>query len=125
MPGGTLAFTAFGPETFRELREALQEGQGPGSTTSSSAFRPAGVYRDELQKLFPVSEVREYVFQETYGSLLDLLHDIRWTGTRGAGAEQGGAWRRETLRAVEEAYRTRSGGITATYQLFVCRAVAS
>jgi len=123
--GGVLAFTAFGPETFRELREALRAGHTADVPLSSSSFRTAEDYRARLEWLFPVCRVEEVLLQENYASLLDLLRAIKRTGTRGYGFNGGVPWSRKTLHRVEESYRDLSGGISATFQLFVCRAGAS
>jgi len=122
--GGMLAFTAFGPQTFQELRGALQACFGPETAIASSSFPGADAYRGVLKKYFPVFRVEEVLIREDFDSLLELVRAIKRTGTRGSGLPGGIPWGRGILKEVEKSYRRQHGGICASFNLLVCRACA-
>jgi malonyl-CoA O-methyltransferase len=118
---GTLLFSAFGPETFRELDICLS-GALKGRSINSRRFADRPGLKELLERHFRKARVKEMVIRLEYGSLMELLDTIRYTGTRGDGVQGDVVWRRSLLRGIEEAYRKRYGRIVASYQIFLCRA---
>jgi malonyl-CoA O-methyltransferase len=131
--GGLLTFSFFGPETFAELDDALRAAADrhgrPGAAAgrdapgfvAATAFHSREEISDALSAAFPRWDVAERRYHQEFPTLADLLRSIRYTGTRGGGARE--SWSPGKLARVEQAYREREGGITATYQVFLCRGV--
>jgi len=124
--GGLLTFSFFGPETYAELdaalrASALRGGVDDGSRVAAAAFHSREEISDALSAAFPRWDVAERRYHQEYPTLPDLLRSIRYTGTRGGDARE--SWSPGKLARVEEAYRERTGGIRATYQVFLCRGV--
>lgn len=120
--GGTLTFSYFGPDTYRELRESLERVTGSSVGLACSGFLTVGEIRNLLGGLFQIYTVEEQEYRRDFASLRDLLSNIKLTGTRGAGSNSGIAWTRGLLKELEEAYLDRFGCIRATYQVYMCRA---
>ncbi len=120
--GGSMLFSTFGPLTFRELSLSLKDALGKDSTIASDGF----LGMDELSKMmkdnFAESVVEETILKKKYDSLEELLKHIKYTGTRGSGVGGISLWRRAMLERVKEAYMSNFGEITASYQIFYCRA---
>lgn len=120
---GVMAFSTFGPATFRELGEILRAVLGEDVEIGSGGF----LVKDGLEKILKTSfrsvAVRERVIKERYPSLMGLLRAIKYTGTRGPGLKEDKfAWSGALLGEAEALYRKRFGGIEASYQIFFCRA---
>jgi hypothetical protein len=97
---------------------AAGRGNAPGFV-AAAAFSSREAISEALSASFPRWEVVERRYRQEFSTLADLLRSIRYTGTRGAASQ--GTWSPGKLARVEEAYRERNGGITATYQVFLCR----
>jgi malonyl-CoA O-methyltransferase len=124
--GGLLTFSFFGPETYAELdaalrASALRGGESDGARVAAAAFHSREEISDALSGAFPRWDVAERRYRQEFPTLADLLRSIRYTGTRGGGGRE--PWSPGKLARVEEAYRERDGGITATYQVFLCRGI--
>lgn len=120
--GGALAFSVFGPLTFRELERALKTASsGKGLSVASGNFLRKDALEKMLAKYLREVSVREILIKEEYPSLAKLLEKIKYTGVRGSGA--GFSWSRGLLKTVEDAYKKECGGIITTYQIFLCRAL--
>jgi len=114
---GTLLFSSFGPDTYRELNTCLHELWGPEAASAAERFPDGAVLERLLQEHFQQATVRERVHTATFDCLWDLLRTIRSTGTQG-----GSFWEhhftRADVAALEGAYLERFGRIVATYQVF-------
>ena len=119
-PGGTLAFSYFGPETYRELDATLREVFGASARVTCRKFADHDVLADALRTEFPRWTMEEMLLQQTFPSLQELLRNIRHTGTRGRDGSSC-PWTPRRLLQVEDAYRRRFGSISVSYQLFFCR----
>jgi len=121
--GRSLAFSAFGPLTFTELAAALRSVRTDRQLSVASRNFPD---REALERLlgrhFGKVSVGEIIARERYPSLEALLKKIKHTGVRGGADGSGYIWSQGLLREVEEAYMNAEGGITATYQIFICKA---
>lgn len=118
-----LVFSTFGPLTFMELADSLGRVlPGDGLSIAAGAFPD----KKELERLLSRSLksvlVTEVMIEEVYPSLAGLLEKIKYTGSRGSENPGGSLWSRGLLKAVEDAYMDGYGRITATYQIFLCRA---
>lgn len=120
-PGGQLAFSSFGPETYRELAMVIRHVWGHPVITSASQFCDG----ESLHTLFHAHcrdvAIRQYRYQCQFDSLADLLRSIKHTGTRGI-PEGPKNWTPGLFREVERAYLAQYRRIRATYQVFYCTA---
>lgn len=119
--GGLLAFSSLGPGTFRELGECLDVVLPAQKPISAQSFANQSELEAVLRRHFVEVSVTREVMTEEYGSLLELLTAIKYTGTRGSGLE-GVRITKTMLRRLEEAYEERIGATTATYEVFYCLA---
>ena len=121
--GAWLVFSSFGPLTFIELATVLKN-----IRTDRDLFVASGNFPDKreierlLSKFLNKVSVKEIVTQEEYPSLKDLLKSIKHTGVRGGMAGCDYIWSQGLLEAIEDIYMNNNGRITATYQIFLCKA---
>ena len=119
IPGGTLAFSAFGPSTFWELNQVLRTAWGESATVHSGIFNDIGVYKAVLHNGWGNVSIQETIHCLTYNSLWDLLRAIKYTGTKGYGLAPRSLTRRD-IKALEQDYRACFGQIQVSYQVFCC-----
>ncbi len=145
--GGILAFSTFGPQTFRELHESFQAAEcelglprmrhgqpfcGGEEWRAAFAESGTGFRRDEESrcheaflrdgKLHRDGKFywNEEVCAETYPSVRHFLHSVKRIGAGNASAEQSAYAGKKLFAAMERHYRERFGsseGIRATYHL--------
>jgi malonyl-ACP O-methyltransferase BioC len=120
--GGELAFTAFGPDTFTELRQAISMVMGREVILASGHFWSPDILLPVLRKEFSSVDARQEVIRQPFPSVLELLRSIKYTGTRGDGLP-GSVWTPGLVREIESVYRARVRDIWATYQIhyYICR----
>lgn len=118
---GLLAFSIFGPATFRELREVLKGGFDKTLSITSNLF----LDRDGLDKVlrfsFDIFSVSETILTRRYDSTAELLRKIKYTGARGEGLVDKFMLNKSALRRLDEIYKTAFGGIETSYQIFFCK----
>ncbi len=120
---GLLIFSAFGPMTFSELKASLGFASGENISIASDFFPKKKDIEDALKKYFKNIKITERLIRESHPSLHELLKKIKYSGTRGRGAQTRKIWSPDLLKRMEEAYLARFGSIEATYQAFFCEAV--
>lgn len=125
VPKGLLAFSAFGPETLKELNAALNEALGCCVALPARAFRDLAAWKSLLARIFGHVEGEERVLGRRYPDLISLLRRLKGTGVNcgGAGARLGLTRRR--IGGIEDVYEKRFGAIRATYQVFFFQGVKS
>jgi malonyl-CoA O-methyltransferase len=120
--GGLLAFSIFGPETFRELdhclRLALGRAEG-GGLVRSRTFPEKERIAEMLRSSFGRVTVRDETIREEYPSLRALLEKIKRTGARGGGLPGGSLVQPRLLGRVEKLFEAEFGRVEATYQAFL------
>jgi malonyl-CoA O-methyltransferase len=120
-PGGTLSFSFFGPETYRELDVALRAVFGGEVRVACRRFADRTELSNLLHAVFPRPEIEERRYTQTFPSLPALLRSIRYTGTRGSPCGPAVSWTPGRLALVERAYCERNGKIQASYQVLFCK----
>ncbi|MDD5457890.1 MAG: methyltransferase domain-containing protein [Phycisphaerae bacterium] len=118
---GTFLFSIFGPSTFCELAKSLSLLYKEDIQTTSGTFINNNRLPLILEKNFDTFSVNEQFVKKTYGSLLELLDTIKYTGTRGFGLN-GKSFNKSKIIELEKIYRAQFGDIKATYQVFYCQA---
>ncbi len=119
-PSGSLLFSAFGPHTFRELNVSLKA-LLPHTRISAEYFVDRARFEQLVQKAFPRVNKTEIVTEEKYGSVLDLLRRIKYTGEAGEGLS-GKFLGKSIIAELDRVYKDRFGGIRATYEIFLYQA---
>ena len=120
-PGGSLVFSYFGRETYRELRSALTKALATDIFLASDSFAMSADLARMLKRHYRMVEAQTVEYLEEFASLRDLMANIRASGTQGAGASPKIAWTPGLLKRVEQQYLENFGTITATYQVTLCR----
>lgn len=119
-PGGKLAITIYGPETFREFKSVLSERYGPGEWLSSSKFPAKNVLMEVLAEYFSSISVEELSFSLCFNSLIEFMRDIQGTGARGEGLGEDIFLGRYALNDLEKIYLEKYGTIEVTHQVHLC-----
>ena len=118
--GGIISFSIFGPQTFYELDASIKELFKKDISISASNFLEYSQTKRALNSYFDNVSLKERIYTEEYNTLRELLDKIRYTGTRGCGANNGTIWTQKTIDDLEKVYRDKFGKITAAYQVFFC-----
>jgi len=121
--GGFVLFSTFGPLTFCELQESLEDFFGKKIAISAVDFAGRQEREEALQGLFREVKVEQKLYKRNYPSLAELLKKIKYTGARGNGALKNSLLTPKTLLAVEEVYKKKFKQIAATYQVFFCKGI--
>ncbi|MGC1460066.1 MAG: malonyl-ACP O-methyltransferase BioC [Steroidobacteraceae bacterium] len=117
-PGGFFAFTTFGPDTLRELRNAWAAADGG---THVSGFRDMHDIGDALTRVGlaePVMDVERLTM--VYRDVAAISRDLKVIGARNAtAARTRGLTGKGRWRAMTEAYETQrqAGLLPATYEV--------
>ena len=119
-PGGTLSFSFFGPETYRELDRALRDVCGEGTGVTSSGFADEATLTECLRAACPRWQCETRTYTQTFPTIKALLESIKFTGTRGTRPVPPVAWTPGRLARLEQAYISRCGEIRASYQVTLC-----
>lgn len=123
-PGGTISFSMYGPETFRELKEVLGTHFGPRQWLSSSRFIGKAEVKASLERYFLNPEIYEENFSVDFFSIWDFLQNIKKSGSRGEGLGKGAFLGKYAIREIERTYMEKFGGIIATHNVYFCKAEA-
>jgi malonyl-CoA O-methyltransferase len=119
--GGFFVGTLFGPRTFLELSQCLNQVMGRRVPLASYNFAGRIELQDILSPLFRQVSLREEDNVRRYGSLLDLLEQIRRTGTGGGLSLSGGLLTRGRLLALDDCLQKKFYGYPTTFHVFVLR----
>jgi len=117
-PGGLLMFTTFGPDTLRELRAAWAEVDGYSHVSPFLDMHDIGDALVRARFADPVMDAERLTL--TYGSVRDLMRDLKVLGTHNATVERPrGLTGPKRLAAVERAYEAhrRDGRLPASYEV--------
>ena len=98
-PGGSAYISVFGPKTFQELRAVVRD-------SGTRALFPTDQFPTRQEWAHRVSAVNgalnTSIMTKSYPSVLELLRDIKGTGTQGAPI---GLWTPRQQAALERRYR--------------------
>ena len=115
--GGFLAFSVFGPGTFKELNESLKS---LGFSANGANFKSQDNLKSILEDSFEEVQIKEVLYEETFSSLKGLFEKIKYTGIRGTGAKDKTLFTPGFFKKIEENYLDKFSEIKATYQIFYC-----
>jgi malonyl-CoA O-methyltransferase len=119
--GGVVTFSTFGPKTFYELSTVMRL-FAKGGKISAQNFLSLDGLTTTLKQLFTEVEIIPVIINKEFEDLNDFLRTIKYSGTRGFGLEGKQALSRADLKEIEGLYLGEFGKITATYEVFLCRA---
>jgi Trans-aconitate methyltransferase len=119
-PGGVVALTTFGCDTFRELRASFAEAY-------ERATKPARQHSGEFPeinfwlKLLPRDEIEEWHVTEQFENVRAFLRSVQMAGATNVFAHSGYV-PRDVLRQMQDVYATRfpspdGHGIRVTYHI--------
>ncbi|MBF0544590.1 MAG: malonyl-ACP O-methyltransferase BioC [Candidatus Riflebacteria bacterium] len=117
-PSGKIAFSYYGPQTYRELRESLSELTSKTEILSSDKFLKKTEIKAILETNFKKCIVHENIFFQKFSSVFDLLKNIKLTGTNRKTGAQRIAWTKKLLESLDKIYKEKYGEIIASYQVF-------
>jgi malonyl-CoA O-methyltransferase len=117
-PGGLFAFTTFGPDTLRELRESFRGLDGYGHVNRFTDMHDIGDLLVHAGFANPVMEMEQITL--TYADVKSMLRELKAIGAQTVleGRRAGLMGRREWRRFVENYERLRRDGrLPATYEV--------
>jgi len=118
---GTILFSIFGPKTFYQLRQSLNQLYKKEHPLTSDFFYNQQQLIELLSKHFDNVFVQQQLIDYTYSSLLNLLNTIKYTGTKGLGLN-GKTLNKTKLARLENIYKQNFSEIDTAYQIFYCSA---
>ncbi len=121
-PNGTLAFSYFTRNTYRELTEALSHAVGFEVKLPSADFASADELDEILSKQFTDVRAQRKVYSREFADIRALLEHVKLTGTRGAGSRPRLRWTKRLLETTQQEYISRFGCIRASYEVVICTA---
>ncbi len=119
---GSLNFSIYGPETFKELNKVVEIYFGRGQCLSSSRFMSFDRLEYSLKRCFSRTEIRKKSFEVKFPSLRNFLRVIKKSGARGEGLSGGVFLGRKAMENMEKIYIEKFGTITATHEVYFCKA---
>jgi len=125
---GRILFSAFGPQTLKELGLSLKH-VSRNSVIVSEGFMGKDELTSALRKNFYEVSIRQVSCVKYYQSVKELLDTIKYTGTRGEGLNKEIRLNRESLKDLENYYLDKFSKIgpdgkkqiKATYQVLFCQ----
>ena len=118
---GLLLCTLLGPATFHELGQALHHVLNRPVPIAAEHFQSSEQLASILNKLFKKSEIHEITIQRHYNSTLELLRQIKYTGTTG-GSTSSIDLCKTRLTAMDQWFNKKYGTCRATYQVCIVHA---
>ncbi|MFT5171108.1 MAG: malonyl-CoA O-methyltransferase [Candidatus Marinamargulisbacteria bacterium] len=119
-PGGTLAFSVFGPGTYTELESTLSRLLGKNIELEASRFRRPDTYKAMLTPLFNKVSVGSTVETLTFRDFVSLIRSIKYTGTKGSGISERRIWTRRLIAQADQLYRDSFRTIKASFHVTYC-----
>jgi len=115
---GLISFSMFGPLTFWELDVSLKSILDCACVSANNFINKDKVSRI-LARNFKCAEIKEMIYLESFGSILELLNKIKYTGARGDNANF--HLGRGLIKKLEEAYIDKFKRVKVTYQVLFCQ----
>jgi len=121
--GGYLLATVFGPQTLQELSLGLAAIFGRNIDLAAHAFPDYEELRALLASFFAQVYMERKTIQRRYPCSLDLLMQIKKTGTGGWQNGKGPVFTRSLLRNLDQWFAETHGGCRVSYEIFLvqCR----
>lgn len=120
-PGGQLLATVFGPQTLQELRLGLAAIFGRNIEMAAQAFPSYEELRTLLACFFAQVHIDRKILRRNYPSSLDLLMQIKKTGTGGWQTGKGFIFTRTRLQNLDQWFAKHYGGCLVSYEMFLVR----
>lgn len=128
-PGGLLAFTTFGPDTFRELHESFHEAYRIGGMEPQRhglSFQTAEEWQFQLREAgFTSIKYERSIEKESYATVRDFLHSVKAVGAGTSEAASRGLGSRRLFTNMYKSYEDKfsiTGGVFASYDLLLLHA---
>jgi len=121
--GGQLLATLFGLQTLQELSLGLAAIFGQNIGLAAHTFPDYEELRTLLACFFSQVHMERKIIQRHYPSSLDLLMQIKKTGTGGWQNVKGPVFTRSLLRSLDHWFAEHQGGCRVSYEIFLvqCR----
>ena len=120
---GEIIFSIYGPATFWELGEVMKEHFGPSGRLAAASFMSGEKVREMLLPGFVVDHFSRREFKAEYNALYDLFSAIKSCGAGSTSTEAKASIKKADIKKMEELYKEKFGGITATHEVFFFRVV--
>jgi malonyl-CoA O-methyltransferase len=118
-PNGQLLATVFGAQTLQELSRGLTEVCGRDIGLAAHGFPDHQKLHNLLRSSFPKITLERAIMRRHYPSSLDLLMQIKKTGTGGWRAGKGIVFTRARLRSLDQWFKAQYGGCRVSYEIFL------
>ncbi|RCW43098.1 malonyl-ACP O-methyltransferase BioC [Paenibacillus prosopidis] len=130
-PGGMLAFTTFGPDTFSELHESFAEAYRAGGMEPQRhglSFQPSAQWQIMLREAgFRSIHFDRSIEQERHASVRDFLLSVKAVGASTSEAASRGLGSRRLFAEMFKKYEDKfsiPGGVAASYEVILIQAIS-
>jgi len=122
-PGGHLLATVFGDQSLQELSRGLTAVCGRDIGLAAHDFPGHKKLQSLLTCFFPKRTIERAIIRRHYPSSLDLLMQIKKTGTGGWRSGKGIVFTRARLQSLDQWFTKQYGGCRVSYEIFLvhCR----
>ncbi|MBC8412793.1 MAG: methyltransferase domain-containing protein [Nitrospira sp.] len=118
---GTLAFSVFGQETMGELQQALSHAYGRSIDLPTRHFPSMDAIQNIVSRLFSSHDIQEKRLSKKYGSTMDILHNMKRTGTSG-GNRLPSMLTRGKIQLMDNWFKDTYGSCRISYQAYIVTA---
>jgi malonyl-CoA O-methyltransferase len=121
-PGGQFLATFFGPKTFMELNECLNDVLEEARPIQAITFRDNIDVQNAASAFFTTAMCKRISTTVLWPSLIDLLRSIQYTGTSTVQRVNAGLWTPRMIDKLNARYQERYGCIKSTFDVIVLHA---
>ncbi|MDD5634048.1 MAG: methyltransferase domain-containing protein [Candidatus Omnitrophica bacterium] len=115
--GGSISFSLYGKNTFKELNEVLNIHFGGSVRLSSNDFFDKAETEKVVSKYFAPVNIFEEHFTEYFPTFLEFLKSIKNSGTRGEGIKGDLFLGKNALKEIEKTYVDKYGAVKVTHHV--------
>lgn len=117
LPSGTIAFSIYGPDTFFELGEVLEDFYSESVFLQAKDFYSLDKIEGLFASVFGSVKFEKKMFNVEFASFFELLKNIKDCGMRGKGFQGKRSLKKGDIEILDRLYREKYGRIVATHEL--------
>lgn len=115
---GRAYISVIGPESYQELKEALQAVFSQNISLPSDSFKPLSEYELLLERFFKRYTIGRESIEVSFPDFMSLLTHIRRTGTRGSGPTPPLEWTRKRIKDINNYFVEHYGRVVVSYHCY-------
>ncbi len=118
---GWLIFSCFGPNTLLELDTAMKKIFGLNQSIRAQQFEPLEKIRYFLEKIFSQVIYEHIIYEERFGSAIELLKQLKYTGVAVKNHDKPALFTKKKLQQLDQAIK-QGNNLSVSYEtgFFAC-----